>query len=98
MSTAGSGLVGPPSQARARARARGAGRASPALPCASEARPMTAITSDWRLVWTVLGIVFLAQLPGKSALTALVLSSRHRLLPVLLGAALALAAHSVIAV
>ena len=53
---------------------------------------------DWQVFGTVFGVIFLAQLPGKSALTALVLSSRFRALPVLLGAALALAAHSVIAV
>jgi Ca2+/H+ antiporter, TMEM165/GDT1 family len=53
---------------------------------------------DWQVFGTVLSVIFLAQLPGKSALTALVLSSRYRALPVLLGAALALAAHSVIAV
>lgn len=53
---------------------------------------------DWQVFGTVFSVIFLAQLPGKSALTALVLSSRFRALPVLLGAALALAAHSVIAV
>jgi putative Ca2+/H+ antiporter (TMEM165/GDT1 family) len=53
---------------------------------------------DWQVFGTVFGVIFLAQLPGKSALTALVLSSRYRALPVLWGAALALAAHSVIAV
>ncbi len=59
---------------------------------------MNSTTSDWRLLSTVLGVVFVAQLPGKSALTALVLASRNRLAPVLAGACLALAAHSAIAV
>lgn len=54
--------------------------------------------SDWRIFGTAFAVVFLAQLPGKSALTALVFSSRYRTLPVLFGAGLALAAHSVIAV
>jgi putative Ca2+/H+ antiporter (TMEM165/GDT1 family) len=53
---------------------------------------------DWQILGTVFGVVFLAQLPGKSALTALVLSSQYRLLPILAGAGLALAAHSAIAV
>ena len=50
------------------------------------------------LVAAVFTVVFLAQLPGKSALAALVLASRYPTLPVLSGAALALAAHSAIAV
>ncbi|MGA7123312.1 MAG: TMEM165/GDT1 family protein [Polyangiaceae bacterium] len=53
---------------------------------------------DWQVFGTVFGVIFLGQLPGKSALTALVLSSRYRALTVLLGAALALAVHSLIAV
>jgi putative Ca2+/H+ antiporter (TMEM165/GDT1 family) len=59
---------------------------------------MNGATWDWQLVGAVFGVLFLAQLPGKSALTALVLSTRHALLPVLAGAGLALAAHSAIAV
>lgn len=53
---------------------------------------------NWRTFGTVFGVIFLAQLPGKSALTALVLSSRYRAVPVLLGASLSLALHSVVAV
>ncbi|HLK41016.1 MAG TPA: TMEM165/GDT1 family protein [Polyangiaceae bacterium] len=53
---------------------------------------------DPRLVGTVFGVVFVAQLPGKSAVTALVLAARHRPPPVLAGAALALAAQSAISV
>jgi putative Ca2+/H+ antiporter (TMEM165/GDT1 family) len=90
ISAAGSGLVGPPSQARREIASRewptvNLQNASPAA-------------WDWQLLGTALGLIFLAQLPGKSALTALVLSSRYRTWPVLLGAGLALAADSVIAV
>jgi len=53
---------------------------------------------DVGLIGTVFGIIFVAQLPGKSALTALVLATRQPLVPVALGAGLALALHSAIAV
>src|SRR5215831_14839886 len=51
-----------------------------------------------RLFLTVYGIIFIAELPDKTALAALALATRHRALPVFLGAALALAAQSLIAV
>jgi putative Ca2+/H+ antiporter (TMEM165/GDT1 family) len=54
--------------------------------------------SNCRLLATVFGVIFVAQLPGKSALTAFVLAARNRRSPVLAGAAVALAAHSAIAV
>jgi putative Ca2+/H+ antiporter (TMEM165/GDT1 family) len=52
----------------------------------------------WTVVVTVFSAIFVAQLPGKSALAALLLATRYRLLPVVAGAALALATHSAIAV
>ena len=50
------------------------------------------------LFGTVFGVIFLAELPDKTALAALVLATRHRAAPVFLGAALALSVQSVIAV
>jgi Ca2+/H+ antiporter, TMEM165/GDT1 family len=47
---------------------------------------------------TVFGIIFIAELPDKTALAALVLATRHRALPVFVGSALALTLQSVIAV
>jgi putative Ca2+/H+ antiporter (TMEM165/GDT1 family) len=46
----------------------------------------------------VFGVIFLAELPDKTALAALVLATRHHPLPVFLGASLALTVQSVIAV
>jgi putative Ca2+/H+ antiporter (TMEM165/GDT1 family) len=43
-------------------------------------------------------VIFLAELPDKTALAALVLATRHRALPVFVGASLALTLQSVIAV
>ncbi len=50
------------------------------------------------LFFSVFGVIFLAELPDKTALSAMVLASRHRALPVFVGAALALALQSLIAV
>jgi putative Ca2+/H+ antiporter (TMEM165/GDT1 family) len=47
---------------------------------------------------TVFGVIFIAELPDKTALAALVLATRHKPLPVFLGAALALTVQSAIAV
>lgn len=47
---------------------------------------------------TVFGVIFLAELPDKTALAALLLAMRHRPLPVFLGASLALTVQSIIAV
>lgn len=47
---------------------------------------------------TVFGIIFVAELPDKTALSALVLATRHRALPVFLGTGLALSVQSVVAV
>ncbi len=60
------------------------------------ARAMT--TSFLELALTVFGVVFVAELPDKTALAALVLASRNAALPVLLGSAAALAVQSAIAV
>ncbi len=58
----------------------------------------TELTIAPRLFATVFGVIFLAELPDKTALAAMVLATRHRALPVFLGAALALTAQSIIAV
>lgn len=50
------------------------------------------------LFGTVFGVIFIAELPDKTALAALVLATRHRAAPVFLGAALALTVQSIIAV
>jgi putative Ca2+/H+ antiporter (TMEM165/GDT1 family) len=54
--------------------------------------------SGYTLFATVFGFIFVAELPDKTALASLVLATRHRPLPVFLGAAMALAIQSVIAV
>jgi putative Ca2+/H+ antiporter (TMEM165/GDT1 family) len=53
---------------------------------------------DLRLLAYVFGVVFVAELPDKTALAALVLATRHKPLPVFLGAALALTIQSVVAI
>ena len=50
------------------------------------------------LFGTVFGVIFLAELPDKTALATLVLATRHRAMPVFLGAAFALTVQSIIAV
>lgn len=52
----------------------------------------------WPLFFSVFGIIFVAELPDKTALAALVLATRHRAMPVLLGAATALTIQSLVAV
>jgi Ca2+/H+ antiporter, TMEM165/GDT1 family len=47
---------------------------------------------------TVFGVIFIAELPDKTAVAALVLATRHRALPVFSGTALALIVQSLIAV
>jgi len=54
--------------------------------------------SPVRLFATVFGVIFLAELPDKTALAALVLATRLRALPVFLGTALALTLQSCVAV
>src|SRR5689334_3206381 len=54
--------------------------------------------SPIELFGTVFGVIFVAELPDKTALAALVLATRHRALPVFLGASLALSVQSIIAV
>ena len=52
----------------------------------------------WTLFLSVFGVIFVAELPDKTALAALVLATRHRPLPVLLGAGVALTIQSLVAV
>lgn len=47
---------------------------------------------------SVYGVVFIAELPDKTALAALVLATRHKALPVFVGSAAALAIQSLVAV
>jgi putative Ca2+/H+ antiporter (TMEM165/GDT1 family) len=47
---------------------------------------------------TVYGVVFLAELPDKTALAALVLATRHKAMPVFVGSAAALTVQSLVAV
>jgi putative Ca2+/H+ antiporter (TMEM165/GDT1 family) len=51
-----------------------------------------------QLAGCVFGVIFVAELPDKTALAALVLATRYRPLPVFLGAALALTVQSIVAV
>jgi putative Ca2+/H+ antiporter (TMEM165/GDT1 family) len=53
---------------------------------------------DLTLLASVYAIIFLAELPDKTALASLFLATRHRPLPVFLGASLALTIQSVVAV
>lgn len=52
----------------------------------------------WALFFSVFGVIFVAELPDKTALAALVLATRHRPMPVLVGAAAALTIQSLVAV
>jgi Ca2+/H+ antiporter, TMEM165/GDT1 family len=54
--------------------------------------------NSFDLAVTVFGVVFVAELPDKTALTALVLATKYKPAPVFLGTALALAVQSAIAV
>ena len=51
-----------------------------------------------RLFLSIFAVIFVAELPDKTALASLVLATRHRALPVLAGAAAALAIQSLVAV
>ena len=53
---------------------------------------------DLRIFATVFGVIFLAELPDKTAVAAVVLATRHRPLPVFVGTALALVVQSLVAV
>lgn len=53
---------------------------------------------DWSILATVFGIIFVAELPDKTALAALVLATRLRPMPVFLGTALALTIQSLVAI
>jgi Ca2+/H+ antiporter, TMEM165/GDT1 family len=54
--------------------------------------------SSLELFATVFGVIFVAELPDKTALAALVLATRNKALPVFFGAALGLTMQSLIAV
>ncbi len=54
--------------------------------------------ADLRLFFSVFAVIFVAELPDKTTLASLVMATRHRAWPVLLGACGALAAQSLIAV
>ena len=54
--------------------------------------------SDVHLFFYVFGVIFVAELPDKTALAALVLATRNKPAPVFLGTALALAIQSAVAV
>ena len=51
-----------------------------------------------KLLVTVYGVVFVAELPDKTALAALVLATRHKAMPVFLGSAAALTVQTLVAV
>ena len=53
---------------------------------------------DLRIFGTVFGVIFIAELPDKTAVAALVLATRHKALPVFLATASALVLQSLIAV
>jgi putative Ca2+/H+ antiporter (TMEM165/GDT1 family) len=53
---------------------------------------------DLHLLLSVFGVIFIAEIPDKTALAALVLATKFRPLPVFLGTALALTVQSLIAV
>jgi Ca2+/H+ antiporter, TMEM165/GDT1 family len=53
---------------------------------------------DLKLFGTVFVVIFVAELPDKTAIAALVLATRYKPLPVFFGAALALTVQSIIAI
>jgi Ca2+/H+ antiporter, TMEM165/GDT1 family len=61
---------------------------------AFDGQPMHAV----RLFFYVFGVIFVAELPDKTSLAALVLATRRKPLPVFLGASLALTVQSLVAV
>jgi len=56
------------------------------------------LTFDFHVFLSVFGVIFVAELPDKTALAALVLATKHRPLPVFLGAAVALTVQSLVAI
>jgi putative Ca2+/H+ antiporter (TMEM165/GDT1 family) len=56
------------------------------------------VSPSLQIALSVYGLIFIAELPDKTALATLVLATRHRPLPVFLGAAAALAIQSLVAV
>jgi putative Ca2+/H+ antiporter (TMEM165/GDT1 family) len=56
------------------------------------------VSPSLQIALSVYGLIFIAELPDKTAIATLVLATRHRPLPVFLGAAAALAIQSLVAV
>jgi putative Ca2+/H+ antiporter (TMEM165/GDT1 family) len=56
------------------------------------------VSPSLQIALSVYGLIFIAELPDKTALATLVLATRHRPLPVFVGAAAALAIQSLVAV
>lgn len=56
------------------------------------------LSFDLHVFLSVFGVIFVAELPDKTALAALVLATKHRPLPVFLGAAVALTVQSLVAI
>ena len=54
--------------------------------------------TDWHIFLTCFGIIFVAELPDKTAVAAVVLATRNKAMPVFLGTALALTVQSVVAI
>lgn len=54
--------------------------------------------AEARLFFSIFAVIFVAELPDKTTLASLVLATRHRAMPVLLGACAALAVQSLLAV
>jgi putative Ca2+/H+ antiporter (TMEM165/GDT1 family) len=59
---------------------------------------LSALVSHLSLFFYVFGVIFMAELPDKTALAALVLATQNKPTPVFLGTALALAVQSAVAV
>jgi putative Ca2+/H+ antiporter (TMEM165/GDT1 family) len=62
------------------------------------ADPSPIAVEGWALLASVFGVIFVAELPDKTALAALVLATRHRPLAVFVGSGAALAIQSLVAV
>jgi Ca2+/H+ antiporter, TMEM165/GDT1 family len=77
---------------------RSAAQIDASTPSARRAKAAGRVPPLIKLLVTVYGVVFVAELPDKTALAALVLATRHKAMPVFLGSAAALAVQSLVAV